>query len=122
MVSKQRGPTNPVIASLVGDLRIASRKNEAPIWRTIADRLVKPRRQRSEVNLSKINRYTTDNESVVVPGKVLATGELSHKVTVAAIGFSSRAKEKIEAAGGKALSISDLMDENPKGSKVRILA
>jgi large subunit ribosomal protein L18e len=43
-------------------------------------------------------------------------------VTVAAIGFSSRAKEKIEAAGGKALSISDLMDENPKGSKVRILA
>jgi len=73
------------------------------------------------VNISKIARYTEKNDTVVVPGKVLAAGELTEPVTVAALGFSSRAKEKIEEAKGRALSIDELVEENPSGSGVRIL-
>lgn len=121
MVKRNKGPTSPVVASLVHQLRIASRENEVGIWRSISKTLQKPRRNRSEVNISKINRFTKKDEAVVVPGKVLAAGELDHPVIVAAVGFSQRAKEKIEAAEGRALSIMELVDENPKGSGVKIL-
>ena len=58
---------------------------------------------------------------VVVPGKVLGAGEMSHPVTVAAFAFSGKAKEKIKARRGKCLSFFDLIKKNPKGSKVRII-
>ena len=41
-------------------------------------------------------------KSLAGPVKILATGELTRKLTVKANRFSAMAKEKIEAAGGKA--------------------
>jgi large subunit ribosomal protein L18e len=58
---------------------------------------------------------------VVVPGKVLGTGEIGHSVTVAAFSFSNRAREKIEGARGRCVSFVDLIKKNPKGSNVRII-
>ncbi|MDH5403648.1 MAG: 50S ribosomal protein L18e [Candidatus Heimdallarchaeota archaeon] len=121
MVNRDKGPTNPLVASLIVELRKASTNNQAAIWRTIFKILQKPRRQRTEVNLSKINRYTKENEQVIVPGKVLGTGELNHSVVVAAIAFSQSAKDKITAANGRAITISNLVEENPKGSGIRII-
>jgi len=122
MQSKRRkGPTNPLVANLINSLRSTASKNDTGVWRSISDTLEKPRRRRSVVNISKIARYTEKNDTVVVPGKVLAAGELTEPVTVAALGFSSRAKEKIEEAKGRALSIDELVEENPSGSGVRIL-
>lgn len=43
------------------------------------------------------------------------------KPNVAAYSVSSGARSKIEAAGGRVMSIRELMDENPKGKGVRIL-
>jgi large subunit ribosomal protein L18e len=40
---------------------------------------------------------------------------------VIALSFSKRAEEKIDAAGGKCLGISEILDENPKGNKIRII-
>jgi len=40
---------------------------------------------------------------------------------VAALLFSAEAKKKIEAAKGKVLSISELLQQNPEGKNVRIL-
>ena len=57
------------------------------------------------MNLSKINRYTEKNDTIVVPGKILASGTLDHAVTVAAFGASEKAKEKLTAAKAKYLSI-----------------
>ena len=121
MVKRDRGPTDPNVASLIVELRKFSNKNEAPIWRSISDKLRKPRRNRSEVNISKINRYSSENDKVVVPGKVLGSGELNHPVTVAALSFSEAAKSKITAANGRILHIQKLMEEEPKGSRVIIL-
>ena len=52
---------------------------------------------------------------------LLATGDLARPVQVAAFRFSKEAKHKIENAKGKAFSIVELMEKNPKGKEVRIL-
>ena len=120
-MAKRTGPTNPYLRELIEKLRKKWLEVNAPIWKTVAEKLEKPTRKRVEVNLSRIERYAKENEVVLVPGKVLGMGNLTKKVTVAAWAFSKSAKEKIEKAGGKILSIEELMEKNPKGSKVRIM-
>ncbi|MCW1296588.1 MAG: 50S ribosomal protein L18e [Candidatus Parvarchaeota archaeon] len=97
------------------------KKNEARIWKRLAKELEKPRRSRREVNISKIERYTKEGEVIVVPGKVLGSGTLRHKVTIAAFSFSKEASEKIKNAGGKIIDLKQLIKENPKGTGVRII-
>ncbi|RLF16634.1 MAG: 50S ribosomal protein L18e [Thermoprotei archaeon] len=113
--------TNPQLRSLVYFLRKSWRQHGARIWLDVAKRLARPRRRRIAVNLSRINRYTGEGDVVVVPGKVLGFGTLEHPVTVAAFSFSKSAREKIEAAKGKCLSIKELVELNPKGSRVKII-
>lgn len=113
--------TNPRIVRLISTLKAASRESGSPLWRDIAHRLEKPRRNYAAINLSKINRHTQSNDTVIVAGKVLASGDLEHGVTVAALSFSSAAMAKIEGAGGKCLAIEKLVQEHPKGSGIRIL-
>jgi large subunit ribosomal protein L18e len=120
-LSKIIRKTNPRILGLITDLRALSRDNGVNIWRDIAKRLERPTRNYSEVNLSKINRYTIEDETVIVPGKVLSSGNIEHKVIVAALGFSDSAKEKIMEKGGSCLNIEDLVKENPNGSGVKIM-
>jgi len=113
--------TNPELLELANSLKKQSRESKAEIWRDIAERLVKSKRRRVAVNLSRLNRYTSKNETVAVPGKVLATGEITHPMTVAAFTFSGKAREKIKAARGKCVSFPDLAKKNPKGSNVKII-
>jgi len=113
--------TNPQLLALIKRLKRAYKENRAPIWYDLAERLSKPRRRRCEVNISRINRWTRPGDTVVVPGKVLGSGRLDHEVNVAAFSFSKGAIEKITKAGGKALTIKDLIEVNPKGSQVKII-
>ncbi|MCX8171893.1 MAG: 50S ribosomal protein L18e [Candidatus Bathyarchaeota archaeon] len=113
--------TNPNLMRLLYILRKAARKNKAEVWRTAAEYLSKPRRRRVAVNLSRINRYTRDGDVVMVPGKVLGSGLITHSVTVAAFAFSNQARQKIVGAKGKCLSIPELIELNPKGSNVKII-
>ena len=118
----QKRKSNPNLVKLIDELLVASAKNEAKVWKDIAERIAKPRRLYAEVNVSKIERYAKDNETIIVPGKVLGSGKINKKVTVAALSFSESAKRKIENAGGKCLTIMELLEENPKGRGVRIMA
>ena len=117
---KRTGPSNIVLSSLIQELRKKANEHKANIWKRIADDLEKPTRKRRIVNVYKINKFTKDNETVIVPGKVLAVGELDHNVTVAAFTFSGSASEKINKVG-KAIPINELLKEDPKGKKIRIL-
>ena len=108
--------TNPRLLKLIRELKKLSREQKVKIWKRVADDLGKSTRRRREVNIRRINRATKEDETVVVPGKVLGTGEINHKVNVAAYEFSESAKDKL---GG--ISIEELMEKNPKGSKVRII-
>lgn len=113
--------TNPQLGRIVRELRDLSRDSGAAIWRDVADRLERSRRNWSEVNLSRVGRYAAKGEKVVVPGVLLATGELSVPVTVAAFRASAAARKKVEAAGGRVVNLLELAIQNPKGSGVRIL-
>ena len=105
----------------IQNLKQASWKNGAPIWRDIAKRLEKPINHWAEVNVSKIAMYARVDETVLIPGKLLGCGEIDRAVTVAAYRASAGGRKKIANAGGKVISISELVDENPKGRRVRIL-
>ncbi|MDH4123046.1 MAG: 50S ribosomal protein L18e [Thermoplasmata archaeon] len=113
--------TNPSLLSLVERLKKESFENKAPVWRDVADRLMKPRQNWAEVNLSRIERFAGEEETIIVPGKLLGAGVISKKVTVAAFKCSEAARDKIAKAGGKSMSIDELLDSNPKGANVRIM-
>lgn len=59
---------------------------------------------------------------MVVPGKVLANGAVEDKLQVAALAFSAKARTKIETRGGKCLSLEELMQVNPTGKDVKMVA
>ncbi len=118
---KKTGPTNIVTRKIIRELKRIANQNKAAIWDRVADELEKPRRRRRAVNISRINRYTSEGDIVVVPGKVLGAGVLDHSVTVAALGFTKTALDKISSVGGKAISIIELARSNPKGSNVKII-
>jgi len=113
--------TNPALITLIADLKKTAHEQQAPIWNDIAERLEKPLRNRPEVTLNRISMYIQEKETALVPGKVLSTGKLTKKVPIAAWSFSEKAHEKIKKAGGKPLTIEELMKHNPKGKDVRIL-
>jgi large subunit ribosomal protein L18e len=120
-MSKQDRKTNVALVSLIGALKDHGRSTGSPIWRDTASRLESSRKNWAQPNLSHISRYSTKKETVLVPGKVLGSGEITAGQTVAAFSFSEGAKSKIEESGGRTLSIRELMDENPSGKGVRIL-
>lgn len=111
---------NEQLMELLQTLKRAAIENNAPVWKAVAENLERPTRQRRVVNLYKIERYARDGETVVVPGKVLGTGECTKKLHVAAYSFSTDAQEKISKAG-KCMSIAELVAKNPKGEKVRLM-
>jgi large subunit ribosomal protein L18e len=115
------GPTNTVLQGLIADLRKTASVNKIDLWFRIADDLEKPSRQRRAVNLSRLARNTAADEIVIVPGKVLGSGLMTHKITVAAWSFSEGARKSIADAKGKCLSIPQLMKDKPDGKNVRII-
>jgi len=118
---KPTGPTNPVLKGIIEDLNAAGHKHKVPFALKIAEELSKSERIRVEVNLTRIERNAKNGEIVVVPGKVLGDGELKKPVTIAASNFSMSAMEKISKAGGKAITLAELFEQNPKGTGVKIL-
>ena len=113
--------TNPELIKLIRSLKTQSREKDAKIWHDVAENLAKPSRQRVAVNLSQINRHTKRSDIVIVPGKILGTGNLNHSLTIAAFDLSEKAEGKLIAAKAKFLSIPELMEKNPTGSNVKIM-
>lgn len=112
--------TNPNLISLIELLRTEGYTRNVPLWIALSKKLRKPTRHTAEVNLSRINRYTKEGDTVVVPGKVLGSGILDHTVTVAAFAFSHSARETINAVG-RTLTIEELVRENPQGTGIKIM-
>lgn len=110
--------TDPNLIALVKILN----KSKVPIYRNIAKRIQAPRRKRPAINVSKLARHTKPDDTVIVPGKVLAPGQLNHQLTVAALSFSTQARKQIEAAGGLCLTIEELLEKNSSGAGVKIIA
>jgi len=105
---------------MVKDLKQASKKNEAPIWSRLADIAMKPSSSRRVVNLTRINKATKENDVLFVPGKVLGTGNISHKITLSSFSMSATAANKIIKTGGSIVTYSDMIKKYPTGKGVII--
>ena len=110
---KRTGPTKERAKKVIALLEKTGRKSKAGIWIDIAVRLALPRRHRVSVNLWKIERLAKvfPGKNLVVPGKVLAFGNLSQKASVIAFEFSKEAEEKIRKADGKAVLLEEAIAE-----------
>ena len=116
----QRTKQNQQLSMLISELKKLAIEKNINLWKRVASDLEKPTRQRRIVNIYKIDKFSKEKEVVIVPGKVLGLGELSHKVDVAAVSFSEDANKKI-SKNGAVMSITELMKKNPEGKGVRIL-
>jgi large subunit ribosomal protein L18e len=108
---------NPLLRKEIESLARAG--IEKPAWKAVAKGLNRPRRKRFEVNLSRLEKFAKQDDTIIVPGVVLGEGEIKKNVTVAAVKFSSVARKKIEKAGGKCLTIEQASKMEP--SKIRIM-
>jgi len=113
--------TNSELNDTVSFLKVKARENKAKIWSVTAEQLSRPRARRAVLDLTHISRVSKPEAVVLVPGKVLASGNLKHPVTVGAFQFSHDARLKIEKAGGKCVGIKEFVAKYPKGSNVHIL-
>ena len=113
--------TNQVVLRMARDLKKASTKNDAPIWRRLAEYALKPSIARRDINLKRIGQLTKENDTVVFPGKVLGTGNVPHKIALCSFSISNSAAAKIIENGGKIISYSDLIEQNPTGKGVVLL-
>lgn len=113
---------NEQMQELIRELRTISSTSEAPLWRAVAENLERSTRSRAAVNLTRLNRFTKKDEVIVVPGKVLGDGELGHSITIAALGFSQSAIEKLNASKTTMITITELAKKDPKGKKIRVFA
>lgn len=115
------GLTDPNTRAIINALKKTSTKHDVKIWKRVAELLSRPSRKRATVNVGKIERHTNDGDVIIVPGKILGSGTLTHKVTVAALNTSASARSVIIGAGGTLITINELLTKIPKGKGVTII-
>jgi large subunit ribosomal protein L18e len=96
------------------ELILFLKKKKGKEYNYLAYLLSRPTRKQASVNLFKINKFSKDKDSVVVPGKVLSDGEMQHKITIAAVSFSEKAQEKLKKEGCEIKTIKDLTSKDAK--------
>jgi large subunit ribosomal protein L18e len=112
---------NTLVDNMIWTLRKAFKQNKASIWRSLEYEISKARSIRREVNISRLSSVTKDGEVIVVPGKVLGSGEMDHQITVCAFSISNMAAKKITDVGGRIITLNELIDGYPQGKGVRII-
>jgi len=117
----KKGTTSYTNKGLIIEFEKLSRQTKKPLFARILKELKSATRQKRDVNLSKINRYSIAGSNIIVVGKVLASGELDHKVNVIAFNYSASALDKLKKSGSTAKDLSDLAKDKKIPSKVIIL-
>ena len=120
-VKKINRKSSATLVETISNLKEASRKNDAPLWRSVATRLEGSAKNWPNVNVSRLEYNVSKNAKVIIPGKLMGTGMLTKKMTVAAYSFTDSAREKIHSAGGKCLTYNELMKKVPKGTDVVVI-
>ena len=96
-------------------------KTKRRIWRDVSEYLMAPQKNRVEKNLGDLHSVSNDGDVVIIPGKVLANGQLAKKITIACYSISKAAAKKLNESNIKRISIEQLLEENPAGTGVRII-
>ena len=119
---KDQGPKNLEAKELIIELEKKGRKEKRAVWKAVAEKLKRPRRKRIQMNLWKVDAMAKkfSGKTLLVPGKVLGSGEIGVKAKVCAFDFSQKAIDK-SGVKGKALSINQLLEENEKPENIVII-
>jgi large subunit ribosomal protein L18e len=104
--------TNP---ELVKTIYLAKKNNHLELAKILSGST----RQQIKVNLTEINDSTEKN--IIIPGKVLGSGEIKKKLTISALSFSKQAKEKLKKQGCEIRTIKKEIEMNPELKGVKIL-
>jgi large subunit ribosomal protein L18e len=92
-----------------------------PAWQPVSAILSGPTRSFSAVSLSEIDSNTEIGDTVLIPGKVLSSGEISKKVRIVALSFSEKAEKKAKSAKAETVSILEEIKKNSKFEGIKIL-
>jgi len=118
----KKGPRKLETSKTIAGLEKRYRKTRKPIWLDIAERLKKSRRKRASVNLWRLERLAQrfSGKTLVVPGKVLGTGEIKEKATIIALEYSLSAKKKIGETGN-AITLAEAVKKELKPENMVIV-
>lgn len=102
--------------SLLAEAIFIAKKNNL---KEIASAIACSTRKQAKINVGKLNEIKA--EVIIVPGKILSSGEITKKVKVYALGCSAVALEKLKKAGCEYKSILEALkkDNKLKGHIVR---
>ena len=100
--------------AVLGDVKRGS--DGHPLAKRLNKLVTKPKRQRVKVNVHKINKYSKDGESLIVPGKVLSIGKMDHKVNIAAVNYSEKARKSLMESGSKIFPLKEMLKQ--KGIRI----
>lgn len=112
---------NAAINNTIWTLRGAFKKSKAQIWKALEYELSSRRSNRREVNVGRLSDITKEDDVVIVPGKILGSGVIDHKLTICTFSISEGAAKKILEAGGKIITLDRLIEKYPDGKGVRII-
>lgn len=85
----------------------------------LCKKLTMPTKKQASINVGELNDI--EEKSIIIVGKVLGQGEIDKKITVAALGFSMQAKEKLKKAGCEIRTIKQEIEKNPELKGVKII-
>lgn len=115
-IGKRIGNKNDFV---VVETILAAKKNKS--WNKIAQLISGSKKKYSSVNLKEIDKKSKEGDTIVVPGKVLASGNLSKKIRICAMNFSESAKEKLKDSKTEGVMLIEEIKKNPNAEEVKIL-
>lgn len=106
---------NPLLVETLKECK----KNDA--WLEVAAMLARPTKKLLCVNLRDIDLASKEGDLIVVPGKVLADGQITKKVRVIALQFSKSAREKLKEKRAEIAQIIDEIKINPRAEGIYVM-
>ncbi|HIG52336.1 TPA: 50S ribosomal protein L18e [Candidatus Pacearchaeota archaeon] len=90
-------------------------------WIKLAKLISGPRKNYPAVNLKRIENETSEGDTIVIPGKVLGSGEINKKIRVCALNFSENAKRKLAINKSEVIRLIEEIKKNPKAEGVKLI-
>ncbi len=91
------------------------------LWLALTKKIAGSTRLQTDLNLSEIDEKTTAGDTVVIPGKVLAGGDLTKKLRIASLSISASAKDKLKKTKSEWVPLYQEIQSNPKAEGVKII-
>ena len=108
-IKKKRNP------EIVETINLAKKNNLLDL----AKKLSGPRGNYKTINLDDLEKVKGDK--ILVVGKVLGSGEINRKMSIWALGFSEKARDKLKKAGCDIKTIKEVLDKNKTLEGVNII-